>query len=182
MSLNQSIIELTDDELALHKSFMQEAYAQADLAQQINEVPVGAVVVFDGKVIGRGHNQPISCCDPSLHAEMVAVREAAKTIGNYRLVNATIYVTLEPCSMCAGLLVHSRIKKLVYATKDDKAGAAGTLLNLVQHPKLNHQIDILEGIMQEECSHQLSAFFKRRRAEKKAIKLAALNNPIEPGK
>ena len=133
----------------------------------------------DDVVIGRGHNQPISQCDPSLHAEMVAVRNAANTIGNYRLVNASIYVTLEPCSMCAGLLVHSRIKRLIYATPDEKAGAAGTLFNLVQHPNLNHQIEIVEGVMQQECSHQLSAFFKRRRAEKKANKQDALLKSVQ---
>jgi len=170
MALFQDLNQLSESETYIHTSFMQMAIEQAAMAEAIDEVPVGAVVVLDNKVIGRGHNQPITGCDPSLHAEMVAVREAAKTVQNYRLVNATLYVTLEPCAMCAGLLVHSRISKLVYGTNDEKAGAAGTLMNIVQHTGLNHNMDVVQGVLKDKCSHQLSAFFKKRRAHKKHIK------------
>ena len=163
--------QLTESELQVHQAYMQEAITLAAQAESINEVPVGAIVVLDNKIIGRGHNSPISKCDPSLHAEMVAIRDAAKTQQNYRLVDATLYVTLEPCCMCAGLLVHSRIKQLVFGALDEKAGAVGTLMNLVQHPQLNHNIDVIQGIMQEECSYQLSAFFRKRRAQKKQLKI-----------
>lgn len=175
MSTYRIISQLTEQEATMHMNFMQQAMQQAELAEAIDEVPVGAIVVLNNDIIGRGHNKPITQCDPSLHAEMVAIRDAASRIKNYRLVDAILYVTLEPCAMCAGLLVHSRIKQLVYGAKDEKAGAAGTLMNLVQHPKLNHNIDIIEGIGQEQCSHQLSSFFRKRRAVKKQLK-AALNN------
>lgn len=150
-----------------HVFFMQAALRQAELAQSKQEVPVGAVLVADGKIIGQGHNQPITNSDPSLHAEMVAIRQAAKNIGNYRLPKTTLYVTLEPCCMCAGLLVHSRIQHLVFGAKDHKAGAVGSIANIVQHPKLNHQIEVTSGVLEEECGHILSSFFKQRRLQKK---------------
>lgn len=150
-----------------HVEFMQAALAQASLAQSMQEVPVGAVLVADGKIIGQGHNQPITNNDPSLHAEMVAIRDAAKKLGNYRLPKTTLYVTLEPCCMCAGLLVHSRIQRLVFGARDPKAGAVGSILNIVQHPKLNHQIEVTSGVLEEECGQILSSFFKARRLQKK---------------
>lgn len=157
--------------------FMARAYALAHQAEQIDEIPVGAVVVANGEIIGEGYNQSIKLNDPSAHAEMLAIRQAGENIKNYRLIDCTLYVTLEPCPMCAGLLVHSRINRLVYAAKDEKTGAAGTVMNLAQHEKLNHQIKITAGVMAEECSTLISRFFKRRRAEikakKKAAKLAA---------
>lgn len=153
--------------------FMQRAYELAQQAEVINEIPVGAIVVYQGKVIGEGFNQSILLNDPSAHAEMIAIRQAGKYLNNYRLLGCTLYVTLEPCPMCAGLLVHSRINRLVYASPDLKTGAAGSTLNLVNNEQLNHQITVTKGIMQPQCSQLLSAFFKRRRTEKKAEKKAA---------
>ena len=151
-------------------TFMQRAYELAQQAESIDEIPVGAVVVSGGKIIGEGFNQSITLNDPSAHAEMIAIRQAGKTLTNYRMLDCTLYVTLEPCPMCAGLLVHSRIKRLVFAATDSKTGAAGSLINLAAHPELNHQIDIEQGIMSEQCSALISAFFKRRRLEKKQKK------------
>jgi len=150
--------------------FMAKAYQLAQQAEAIDEIPVGAVVVVDGKIIGEGFNQSILLNDPSAHAEMLAIRNAGQNISNYRLLDCTLYVTLEPCSMCAGLLIHSRIKRLVFAATDLKTGAAGSAFDLVTHEKHNHRIEVCSGIMRDECSSLLSAFFKRRRAEKKALK------------
>lgn len=156
--------------------FMEQAFKLAQKAEQFNEIPVGAVVVHQGKIIGEGYNQSIMLNDPSAHAEMLAIRQAGEHLNNYRLLGCTLYVTLEPCPMCAGLLVHSRIERLVYASTDLKTGAAGSALNLINNEQLNHQITATSGIMQVECSKLLSDFFKRRRHEKKsAKKLAALN-------
>ena len=160
----------TTEQQDLH--FMQQAFLLAQEAEQHDEIPVGAVVVYQNKIIGRGFNQSIMTNDPSAHAEMLAIREAGQALNNYRLLDCTLYVTLEPCPMCAGLLVHSRIKRLVFASPDLKTGAAGSALNLTNHEQLNHKIDVTKGVMQNECSHALSSFFKRRRAEKKALKLA----------
>jgi len=153
-----------------HEFFIREAMQQAEIAESINEVPVGAVLVINDEIVGRGYNQTITLCDPSLHAEVVAIRQAAAHIKNYRLLDATLYVTLEPCSMCAGLLVHSRIKTLVFGAYDYKAGAVGSIMNLAQHEKLNHKIEVVGGVLESECSQQLSAFFQKRRALKKAMK------------
>ncbi|NQZ83938.1 MAG: tRNA adenosine(34) deaminase TadA [Colwellia sp.] len=150
--------------------FMSKAYQLAQQAEALDEIPVGAVVVSNGKIIGQGFNQSILQSDPSAHAEMLAIRDAGKNIENYRLLDCTLYVTLEPCSMCAGLLIHSRIKRLVFAANDLKTGAAGSAFNLVTHEKHNHKIEVCSGIMKEQCSSLLSTFFKRRRAEKKALK------------
>jgi tRNA(adenine34) deaminase len=155
---------------SLDVKFMQRAYQLAQQAESYNEIPVGAVIVADGEIIGEGFNQSIMLNDPSAHAEMIAIRQAGQTLQNYRMLDCTLYVTLEPCPMCAGLMIHGRIKRLVYATKDKKTGAAGSLLDLVNHQGLNHQVEVCEGIMADECSTLLSAFFKRRRAEKKAEK------------
>lgn len=152
--------------------FMQRAYELAQKAESFDEIPVGAVIVYQGKIIGEGFNQSIMLNDPSSHAEMNAIRQAGNLLNNYRLLDCTLYVTLEPCPMCAGLLVHSRIKRLVFASTDLKTGAAGSALNLLNNQQLNHQIEISSGIMQQQCSSLLSSFFKRRRAEKKAHKKA----------
>ena len=157
------------------QQFMQRAIELAQQAAAINEIPVGAVVVYQGEVIGEGFNQSITLNDPSAHAEMLAIRQAGKKLNNYRLLDCTLYVTLEPCSMCAGLLVHSRIKRLVFAAHDLKTGAAGSVFNLVANDKLNHQIEVSAGIMAEPCGAMLSAFFKRRRQEIKAAKQAKNN-------
>jgi tRNA(adenine34) deaminase len=152
--------------------FMQRAFELAQQAESFNEIPVGAVIVYQGKIVGEGFNQSIMLNDPSSHAEMNAVRQAGKKLNNYRLLDCTLYVTLEPCPMCAGLLVHSRIKRLVFASADFKTGAAGSAFNLIDDQQLNHQIEVSSGIMQQECSSLLSNFFIRRRAEKKAKKKA----------
>lgn len=153
--------------------WMEQALALADVAQSNGEIPVGAVVVCDGKVVGQGYNASIALNDPSAHAEMMAIREAGKTLGNYRLVDCTLYVTLEPCPMCAGLLVHSRIKRLVFGAFDLRTGSAGSLMNLVQNPSLNHQVEVTTGVLQQTCSERLSAFFRQRRKEKKQLKQQA---------
>lgn len=152
---------------------MQHALLLAQKAEQIDEVPVGAVVVCQDTIIGEGWNQSISQNDPSAHAEMIAIRQAGKYLNNYRLINCSLYVTLEPCPMCAGLLVHSRINRLIYGAADAKTGSAGSLFNLVGHEKLNHQIEVTNNVLADECSTLLSAFFKRRRQEKKQLKQQA---------
>ena len=150
--------------------WMQYALQLADKAEQSGEIPVGAVLVKDGVLLGEGWNQSIQLNDPSAHAEMIAIRQAAEKIGNYRLIDCTLYVTLEPCAMCAGLLVHSRVKRLVFGAKDAKTGAAGSVLDIVRHPVLNHQLDVQDGALAQQCADKLSAFFRRRRAEQKALK------------
>ncbi|WP_058534958.1 tRNA adenosine(34) deaminase TadA [Legionella saoudiensis] len=141
--------------------WMQKAYEQALLARQEGEVPVGAVLVSpDGTLLGISRNAVQSLHDPSEHAEVRVIRQAALLLKNHRLVDSTLYVTLEPCSMCAGLMVHARIKRLVFATRDFKAGAAGSVYNLLQGYPLNHKVEIDEGIMQSECAYLLSEFFK----------------------
>lgn len=148
----------------LDKQWMQQAYSLAEQAFKNGEVPVGAVLVSaDGKVIGSGCNQMINSHDPTAHAEIVAIKQACLTTQNYRLDGSTLYVTLEPCCMCAGAMIHARIKRLVFATRDFKAGAAGSVYNLLQGYPLNHQIQIDEGLMQVESSKLLSDFFTLRR-------------------
>jgi tRNA(adenine34) deaminase len=149
---------------------MRHALQLADKAQSQGEIPVGAVLVKDNKVIGEGWNQSISLHDPSAHAEMVAIRNAGKNLQNYRLVNSCLYVTLEPCSMCAGLLIHSRIDRLVFGASDFKTGAAGSLLDLLGDPRMNHVVQVQSGVLAQECGDKLSAFFKLRREQKKRLK------------
>lgn len=174
MSANKNDIgcntALNDETLLADKAFMQRAFELAQQAENINEIPVGAVVVANGKIIGEGFNQSITLNDPSAHAEMLAIKQAGQTLQNYRMLDCTLYVTLEPCPMCAGLLVHSRIKRLVFAASDLKTGAAGSAFNLVQHEKHNHKIEITKGVLAEQCSTLLSTFFKRRRTEIKEKK------------
>jgi tRNA(adenine34) deaminase len=134
----------------------------ADAAEARGEVPVGALVVMDGVVIGRGSNQPINTHDPTAHAEVIALRDAAAARGNYRLPGATLYVTLEPCAMCAGAIMHARIGRVVYGARDLKTGACGSVVNLFD-TKLNHHAEVIEGVMADECGARLSAFFSRRR-------------------
>jgi len=143
--------------------FMARAFDLARAAEAAGEVPVGAVLVRDGKIIGEGSNRPISTHDPTAHAEMVALRAGAEAVGSYRLLDTTLYVTLEPCAMCAGAMVHARVKRLVFATRDPKAGAAGSVFDIVRHPALNHAVECEEGPMAEECSALLRGFFKARR-------------------
>lgn len=142
---------------------MQFALQLAHLAAQTGEVPVGAIVVKDGVVIGRGSNAPIGTHDPTAHAEINAMRDAAQHLGNYRLVGCTLYVTLEPCAMCAGAIQHARIARLVYGASDPKTGACGSVVNLMDEPKLNHHAEIIGGILATECGAVLSTFFSARR-------------------
>ncbi len=147
----------------IHSQFMQVALDLAKQAASNGEVPVGAVVVSNGEIIGRGSNAPISLSDPSAHAEIQALRDAAKTLSNYRLIDCTLYVTLEPCVMCTGAIQHARIAKLVYGASDPKTGACGSVVNLMAESKLNHHTEVLGGVMAEECGTLLSAFFRERR-------------------
>ncbi len=142
---------------------MQIALEQAKLAESLGEVPVGALIVKDGEVIAAAHNQPIGLHDPSAHAEIQAIRKAAKILGNYRLVDCTLYVTLEPCVMCTGAIQHARIAQLVYGAKDPKTGACGSVVNLMTEDKLNHHTAVIAGVLAEPCGDMLSQFFKRRR-------------------
>ena len=142
---------------------MREALTLAAIAEAHGEVPVGAVVVSDGAIIGRGYNQPIISHDPSAHAEIIAMREAAARIGNYRLTGCELYVTLEPCVMCAGAIMHARIARLVFGAADPKTGACGSVVNLFAEASLNYHATVMPGVMAAECGARLSAFFSQRR-------------------
>ncbi|MGL5389607.1 MAG: tRNA adenosine(34) deaminase TadA [Serratia sp. (in: enterobacteria)] len=152
--------------------WMRQALSLALRAQEEGEVPVGALLVLDNQVIGEGWNRPIGRHDPTAHAEIMALRQGGAVLQNYRLLNATLYVTLEPCVMCAGAMVHSRIRRLVYGAADEKTGAVGSLVDILRHPGMNHQVEIVSGILAEECAATLSNFFRMRRDQKKALKLA----------
>jgi len=143
--------------------WMLEALAEARRAGEIGEVPIGAVIVREGEIVGRGHNRREIDGDPLAHAEILAIRQAAGRIEGWRLVGCTLYVTLEPCAMCAGALVNSRIERLVYGAADPKAGYCGTLGNLVQDPRLNHRLEVTAGVLEDECAALLRAFFARLR-------------------
>ncbi|MDB2386299.1 tRNA adenosine(34) deaminase TadA [Shewanella sp.] len=153
--------------------FMKMAMEMAAKAEEKGEVPVGAVLVKNGEVVSAGFNYSIGLHDPSAHAEMQCIRQAGQLLENYRLLDTTLYVTLEPCAMCAGAIVHARIGRLVYGANDEKTGAAGTVIDIVRHRAFNHQVEITAGVREEACSEQLSAFFRRRRKEKKAAKALA---------
>jgi tRNA(adenine34) deaminase len=144
--------------------YMRAALAQAALAQARGEVPVGAVVVLDGQVIGAGFNQPINAHDPTAHAEVVAIRAAAARAGNYRLTGATLYVTIEPCQMCVGAMVHARIARLVYGAREPKAGAIESAMRAHEHPALNHRMEATGGVLEEECRATIQGFFAERRS------------------
>lgn len=148
--------------------YMRRALELAGLAQAAGEVPVGAVVVKDGEIVGCGFNAPISRHDPSAHAEMAALRDAAQRLGNYRLVDCELFVTLEPCLMCAGAIMHARIARLVYGANDPKTGACGSVLNVFAEPRLNHHAEVAGGVLAEECGSMLSNFFAMRRVQQKA--------------
>jgi tRNA(adenine34) deaminase len=147
----------------LDRQFMQQALDQAMLAGAAGEVPVGAVLVRDGQIISTGFNQPIGNSDPSAHAEMMALRTAAQDESNYRLPGTTLYVTLEPCTMCAGAMLHARVERVVFGAADPKTGAAGSVLNVFSEKQINHQTQVEGGIMSEECGQVLRNFFKERR-------------------
>ena len=143
--------------------YMRQALAQARLAGDLGEVPVGAVVVKDGVVIGRGHNQPIGRHDPTAHAEIVALRAAAELLGNYRLPGCQLYVTLEPCVMCAGAMLHARLERVVFGASDPKTGAGGSVVNLFAQEQLNHQTALVGGVLADQCGALLKGFFGARR-------------------
>jgi tRNA(adenine34) deaminase len=147
----------------LDHQFMRQAIEQAQLAALEGEVPVGAILVRDGKVISKAFNQPITHHDPSAHAEMLALRAAAKAEENYRLPGSTLYVTLEPCTMCAGAMLHARVDRVVYGAPDPKTGAAGSVLDVFSSKQINHQTTVEGGVMGEECGQLLRSFFKERR-------------------
>ncbi|PWW36935.1 tRNA-adenosine deaminase [Idiomarina loihiensis] len=149
---------MTTDEI-----YMQRALELAEQAQNADEVPVGAVLVMDDKIVGEGYNQVISLSDPSAHAEAQAIRSAGQTIDNYRLVNATLYVTLEPCAMCAGLITHARVKRLVFGATDPRTGATGTAIEVINHASMNHKVEVHSGVLAEECGDILRRFFRARR-------------------
>ena len=146
--------------------YMQLAIEQALLAKKANEVPVGAVIVRNGEVIAAAHNHNILEFDPSAHAEIACLREAAKVLQNHRLSGCTLFVTIEPCVMCAGALVHARIERLVFGALDPKAGAVRSVMQVLDHPALNHRIEVTVGVMAEECSGLLQTFFREKRAAK----------------
>lgn len=146
-------------------AFMGEALKQAQMAAELKEVPVGAVVVVDSDIVGRGHNLKERSLDPTAHAEMIAIREASERLKNWRLTGATIYVTLEPCIMCMGALIQARVKRLVFATKDPKAGACGSLYNIAEDRRLNHQIEVEQGVLKERAEALLKGFFKELRKD-----------------
>jgi tRNA(adenine34) deaminase len=157
----------------MQQDFMLQALAQAQLAFDAGEVPVGAIVVKDGMVIARGYNQPIGRHDPTAHAEIVALRGAASLLGNYRLSGCDLYVTLEPCVMCCGAMLHARLGRVVFGASDPKTGAGGSVLNLFAHQQLNHQTSIVGGVLADECGALLKRFFGERRKAARALKMLA---------
>ena len=146
--------------------WMQVALCEARRAAAEGEVPVGAVVVRDGRLVARAHNRPIRLSDPTAHAEILALRRAARKLANYRLTGCELYVTIEPCAMCASAITHARIKRLVYGANDRKAGAAGSVFEVLNHPKANHRVEVVTGILKDDCATLLRAFFRTRRLRK----------------
>ena len=151
----------------IYEQYMQLAIAEAEKAQAIGEVPIGAVIVFENKVIAAGYNIRETSQTTLSHAELIAIQQANEKIGSWRLEDCTLYVTLEPCPMCAGAIVQSRIKRVVYGAIDPKAGCAGTLMNLLTEDRFNHQVDVVKGVLEPKCSSMLRTFFRNLRAEKK---------------
>ena len=147
--------------------YMREALELARKGWDAGEVPVGAVVVLDGEIVGRGFNQPITSHDPTAHAEVVALRDAAARLGNYRLVGATLYVTMEPCVMCAGAILHARLARVVYGAKEYKTGAHGSIIDVFAEPRLNYHCEIAGGVLADECAAMISGFFEARRQQKR---------------
>ena len=158
-------MNLTDD-----MTYMQTAIAEAQLARAKGEVPIGAVIVHEVQIIGRGHNLRETSNDPTSHAEMVAIRQAAEAIGHWRLLETTLYVTLEPCVMCMGAIILARIPRLVYSCRDPRAGAVGSIYDFSSDERFNHKVEVVEGVLGEECSRMLSGFFQELRAGRKAAK------------
>jgi tRNA(adenine34) deaminase len=150
-------------QISANELWMEEALRAAQEALRAGEVPVGAVVVCDGKIVGRGWNRNIVDSDPTAHAEMVAMREAGANIGNHRLIECDLFVTIEPCAMCSGAIVHARIKRLIYGADDPKAGAVRSVMSVLNHPGLNHRVEVSSGVLAGRCAELLQTFFKNRR-------------------
>lgn len=161
----QNLLHLKEDTQS-HEYFMRRAIELARLAQEADEVPVGAVLVLDGEIVGEGFNQPLSTNDPTAHAEMAAIRAAAQSLGNYRLPGTTLYVTIEPCSMCAGAMVHARVQRLVYGAPELKAGVANSQGSFFSDGYLNHRVDVVGGVLAQECAELMRNFFQQRRQSK----------------
>ncbi|WP_052074551.1 tRNA adenosine(34) deaminase TadA [Shewanella mangrovi] len=161
---------LNPQQLADDERWMRHALQLAENAEAAGEVPVGAVLVKDNQIIAEGWNLPITDHDPTAHAEIRCLQQAGRALQNYRLLDTTLYVTLEPCAMCAGAMVHSRIERVVFGAFDAKTGAAGSVIDLLQQPQFNHQVQVTSGVLADECATRLSNFFKRRRQEQKALK------------
>ena len=160
-----------------HNDYMQQAIFEAQQAVREDEVPVGAVVVSqDGEVLAKAHNRTIALSDPTAHAEILAIRSAAQAIGNYRLLNTVLYVTIEPCIMCMGALLHARVSKIVYGTKDPKGGAAGSCYNLAADARLNHVIAVEGGLLEDRCRELIQAFFEHKRAQQTSQKVAGVDD------
>jgi tRNA(adenine34) deaminase len=155
--------ELSTDKFRSDELWMEEALRCAQRALELGEVPVGAVVVCEGRVVGRGWNRNIADCDPTAHAEIVALREAGTAVGNHRLGECELFATIEPCPMCAGALVHARIRRLVYGAQDPKAGAVESVMQVVNHPQLNHRIEVRSGVLAGRSAEMLQTFFRNRR-------------------
>ena len=155
--------------------WMRRVLELAQRAAAAGEVPVGAVLVLDNEAVGEGWNQPISRCDPTAHAEIMALQAAAARLGNYRLVNSTLYVTLEPCAMCAGAMIHARVGRVVFGATDPRAGAAGSIFNILQSARLNHRAEVVGGLLAEECGAVLRDFFRARRVKPDAGAAAPLS-------
>ncbi len=158
--------ESAADTEALDRRFMEEALTLAEQGRERGEVPVGAVVVRAGQIVGRGFNAPVSTANPTAHAEIAALEDAARTLGNYRLPGCTLYVTLEPCPMCVGAIFHARIRRVVFATEDPKTGACGSVVNLFAEPRLNHHATVVAGVLREPAAALLKAFFAQRRGRR----------------
>ena len=160
ISLSRDSARLPDD-----VTCMELALAEARMAADAGEVPVGALVINNGEIIGRAGNRNLRDHDPTAHAEILALRQAAQHLGNHRLTGCTLYATIEPCAMCAGAAIHARIARLVYGAKDPKAGAAGSILEVINHPRLNHKMEVVPGVLGDRCSEILQDFFRRRREQ-----------------
>jgi tRNA(adenine34) deaminase len=164
---------MTIDEIS-DELYMKEAIKEAKKAEALNEVPIGAIVVIDGKIISRAHNLRESKQSAVAHAEILAIEQACKLIGSWRLENASLYVTLEPCAMCSGAIILSRVKRVVYGATDPKGGCAGTFMNLLQDERFNHQSEVTSGVLEEECGQLLSDFFRQLREKRKIAKKQSL--------
>jgi tRNA(adenine34) deaminase len=153
----------------IDQAYMRRALELAACAEAEGEVPVGAVLVADGRVLAEGWNRPITLSDPSAHAEMIALRAGGQALGNYRLPGTTLYVTLEPCAMCAGAIIHARVARLVYGADDPKTGAVGSVIDLLRGPQLNHRVEVAAGVLAAECGAQLQSFFRARRMQRAGL-------------